>query len=701
MAIIGKIRQRTGLLLAFIGLALVMFLLMDALSQNTMMGGGGNQTVGKIGGKEISAQEFSQSVLDYQNQVRLLNPQLEIDDQTYAAIVQETWNDYVFRMTAGRHFDKLGIAFTDQELADQFSGRMPHPLVRQLFTNPQTGQFDPMQVREVISRMDEIDPSGKLREQIVAIEKMVEQDRIRSKYHSLFRQALYMPSFVVDYSINQNMESVTMDLFSVPLASIPDAEVTVSNKEIEEYIRNNSGKYQREATRAIEYVVFELMPSADDSTRTLQKAEELLEALREAGANDSAFIRRNATRGYDYTHFTAEEIGSRSVAAEITGSPAGTIIGPYIEQGNYVITKVQGRRLVPDSVRAAHILLQGMPQQAAQAMADSLIAEIRAGRTSFAQAAFDNSADEGSRQMGGDLGTFGKGTMVKPFNDMVFYRMNAGEIRTVESNFGFHIILLISQFGMKPGYQFADIAVPIRPGSETERELFRKAREFEHDFNTPAKFAEARQKGYTVYRAEDLNPNQVELPEAGPARKVIRWAFQQKSAGAISYFDESDKFIIAHLTRVTPKGTASVNEVRAEVENILIQEKKGKILADKVNAAGASSLEELAGKFNGDVKTDLIVAYASDYIEGVGIEPRVVATAFGLDAGKRSRAIPGNLGVYVLKVTDREMPDVSEFPKEFFERQFLQSVMTRLSYQGIIEALKNRSKVDDRRYEFF
>jgi peptidyl-prolyl cis-trans isomerase D len=703
MALIGKIRQRTGLLLGFIGLALVMFLLMDALSQNSMFAGAGNQTVGKINGKEIPIQEFNQSVLDYQNQIRILNPQLEIDAQTQAAIVQETWNDYLFKATAGRNFSKLGLDITDQELTEQFTGRFPHALVRQLFGNPQTGQFDPMQVQEVISTMDQIDPSGKLREQILAIEKMVEQDRIRSKYHSLFNKAFYMPSFVVEHAVNQNAQTASISVVSVPLTAVEDKDVSVSTKEIEQYIKENSWKYQREASRSIEFVVFDLIPSAEDSARSLAKIEELSQALQEAGSNDSAFIRRNAIRGYDETYFSLEELASRTKGADLAVGTAGTIIGPYIEQGGYVITKVQGRRNIADSVRAAHILLQGMSPQDAQAKADSLITAIRSGQTSFAQAAFDNSTDEGSKQQGGDLGVFGKGQMVKPFNDMVFYNMNPGEIRTVESQFGFHIILLISQFGLKPGVRFADIVVPIRAGSDTERELFRKAREFENEFNTPAKFAKAKEKGYEVFKAENLTTDQVIIPEIGVARKVVQWAFREKSAGVISYFDENDKFIVAHLTKVLPKGTAAATEVKDEVERILLQEKKGKILADKVNAAAksAATMQELAGKVNGTLVEDIQSSFSSDYVNGVGIEPKVVATAFGLKPGKRSNAIAGSMGVYVVELIDISAPDMSQYPREFFAMQFRQSVVSRLSYQNIIQALKDKSKVEDKRYEFY
>ncbi len=98
--------------------------------------------------------------------------------------------------------------------------------------------------------------------------------------------------------------------------------------------------------------------------------------------------------------------------------------------------------------RARHILIQAAKdapadvKQKARAKADGLLVEARKNPAGFAELAKKNSDDPGSAANGGDLDFFGRGAMVKPFEDAAF-AMKPGEIsNVVESDFGFHIIQL-------------------------------------------------------------------------------------------------------------------------------------------------------------------------------------------------------------------------------------------------------------------
>jgi peptidyl-prolyl cis-trans isomerase D len=90
---------------------------------------------------------------------------------------------------------------------------------------------------------------------------------------------------------------------------------------------------------------------------------------------------------------------------------------------------------VDEQRRASHILVK------TQEEAQKLLAEVKKNPGRFAELAKQHSQDPGSAQKGGDLGWFGRGMMVKPFEDAVF-GMQQGEIRLVPSEFGFHIVRL-------------------------------------------------------------------------------------------------------------------------------------------------------------------------------------------------------------------------------------------------------------------
>ena len=92
--------------------------------------------------------------------------------------------------------------------------------------------------------------------------------------------------------------------------------------------------------------------------------------------------------------------------------------------------------------RASHILIasEKIGKDKAKTKAEEVLKELRKNPSAFADFAKKNSDDPGSAAKGGDLGFFGRGMMVKPFEEAVF-RLNEGEISDmVESDFGFHII---------------------------------------------------------------------------------------------------------------------------------------------------------------------------------------------------------------------------------------------------------------------
>jgi len=96
--------------------------------------------------------------------------------------------------------------------------------------------------------------------------------------------------------------------------------------------------------------------------------------------------------------------------------------------------------------QASHILIAVKPDATpaekaeAKAKATALLAKARANPAAFAALAKENSQDPGSAQQGGELGSFARGSMVKPFEDAVFAAKVGDIVGPVETNFGYHII---------------------------------------------------------------------------------------------------------------------------------------------------------------------------------------------------------------------------------------------------------------------
>jgi peptidyl-prolyl cis-trans isomerase D len=106
--------------------------------------------------------------------------------------------------------------------------------------------------------------------------------------------------------------------------------------------------------------------------------------------------------------------------------------------------------------RASHILIQvaadAKPdvRAAARKKSEDLLSKLKAAPEKFAELAKANSEDPGSAEKGGDLGFFGRGAMVKAFEDAAFSLKQREISGLVESEFGYHIIMLTDARGGKP-----------------------------------------------------------------------------------------------------------------------------------------------------------------------------------------------------------------------------------------------------------
>ncbi len=176
-------------------------------------------------------------------------------------------------------------------------------------------------------------------------------------------------------------------------------------------------------------------PAAFRRNATVDEAE--IKAYYES--NPQEFSLQEQAR-VEYLTLSAERLAAR------VSIPAAEIEQYYRDHANEFGTAEQRQ--------AAHILIgvaKSAPdadKQAARAKAESILQQVRQKPAAFAALAKQHSDDPGSAENGGDLGMFGRGVMVKAFDDAVF-GLNSGEISDlVQTDFGFHIIKLTA---IQPG----------------------------------------------------------------------------------------------------------------------------------------------------------------------------------------------------------------------------------------------------------
>jgi peptidyl-prolyl cis-trans isomerase D len=380
----------------------------------------------------------------------------------------------------------------------------------------------------------------------------------------------------------------------------------------------------------------------------------------------------------------------------------GFVAGPYLHDRIYKLARVMEFVNISDSVRARHILISLSVQRddaRAKTIADSLLQLINRG-ADFNTLALQYSADESNKAIGGDLGWFREGQMVKPFNDACF-NAKPGDVKVVKTNYGYHVIRLEAQSPMVRKVKVAFLEREITPSDETTQEIYSKAVSFAAASGNIDEFRNTcRKENITPRFASDINPADKTLPGLENAREIIRWAFENDEGAVSSIFDMSDKYIIAALSGLKQKGYASVESVKAEIEIALKKQKKlEKLAADiKTRTSSAGSIDEIATILGSEVSEATEVRFTNPYISNVGIEPAVVVHAFNLPAGSLSEPVIGENGVFVLTVNNIISP---ENPNVFSARLRLKYALDgRATYEGY-EALKTSANITDNRIKFF
>ncbi len=722
MAIIGKIRQRSWILVGFIALALFIFILEAALDRNSLFSGGGDSTVGEVDGAEIPGKEYSDNIAEYEEGLKMINPSMQITDEVRTQIQDEVWSSILAKRLLEGAIQSLGLSVSTSEMGELMWGDMPHPLAQRFLMNvrqvkpdiidQQTGQINQGKIREFISNIDQIDQQNKtnFRQMLSAIEKLIQDDQVKQKYASLVSQSFYMPTFMAKEVVNSG-RAAKVGVVSVPYTSLPDDKYKVTDAQINEYIKNHAALFEQEAARVVDVVAFDVVPSADDTAEVLQKINTLRNDYLASLPNDSAFIARNSQQGAQLAYYSKEELAQTVRNADTLFSlPVGTLTNVYTEGNYYLFTKIIDRKIAPDTVRAAHILLslgQGTEadKKAANTLADSLIRVINSNQKTFGQVAVENSLDEGSKNKGGDLGYFSRGQMVPEFNDQVFYKgMAPGQIAKVETGYGLHVILMIDAKAPKAVTKFADFVVELVPGNETEKLAYDQAVDFQQKNQTAADFDKSA-KSQRLIKNVVLSKNMSQVPQLGSARKLVQWAFQQEKAGVVDFFDTENTYLVAKLSKIVEKGLPKADDVREEVTALVRNELKAKDLIEQLNKAGAGTtdLAAIAAKVKDATVADtVLIRFSSAFVQGVGNEPKLVGASFGVPVGKTSKAMAGERVVFMVqpKSVEENVPEM-EGDIELYKKQMQQMFISRLNFQSIFESISKKAKVEDTRYKFY
>ncbi len=705
MAILGKIRKSSSILILLIGLALFAFIIQGLIKNSGSLFRPSRDYVGKVNGEPIPTLEFQQRMSDLQKQYGPRYP--------HSLLMRNVWDQFVNQKLLESEYKKAGILVPKDRIYNMMKN---DPGLRRMFTNKQ-GVFDE---NAFINYLDNINASKeenpKAYEAWRKYQEGLKETAGRQIFGALVRSALQPSLNEGKWEYHRQNDRVDFDFVVVPYSQIPDSLFKITTQDVENYIKKHKDLYQTKASRDFSYVKFDFKPSKSDYRAVENKLNELIngwvEYNKKTDKNDTVPGFKNTPDVEAFVNKYSDQVlpvrwyGEKSLPADVKDTllklPKGGVYGPVLRKNAYYVYRILDKKEVPAKATASHILIAfkgavpGVTRSEAEAkkLADSLYAVLKRKPAKFKEFVEKYTDDQGSKTKGGTYKDFPFEQMVEPFSEYVFTHKK-GSLGLVKTRFGYHIIRVDDLSKDKQTVvKLAQLVKEVNPSEETLDSIYTQAAQFQLKAKKAGDLVKAaKEAGKVVMPVKKVHRFETNLPGLGDQPAIVRWLYNDKTEkGDIKRFEVKDGYVIAQYTNATPEGLMPVSEAMVLVKPILLRQKKFDYVKDKLTG---KDLNEIAKKSGGQHGTVHDAGLDSPYIPGLGKEPKVVAVALVVPLNKISKPVKGEYGAYVVKPTKKTIaPDVKTYAS--FVLQVKQRE-EKNAVKNILEGLKKNAKIKDNR----
>ena len=519
MAAIEKIRRRSGLLIAIIGIALLAFVLQDLFQSQ---GRNTGPVVAVVDGEKISVRDYELLKEKNLNNRRSQSNTNNLSSAETYSIYNSTLEEMIKNNIMTKEYEASGIGITSEELYDQMTGEHPHQWIVQSFTDAD-GNFSKENVLNYLQNLDQL--PAEYYDRWIDFEKAVKENRLETKFDNLVKASYFLPTALAEkYYQNKNMKA-SADVIALRYSTIPDSTVVVTDADNKAFYEENKFRYETDERRDIEYVVFEIKPSLQDRQDALKYVQDLRRDF-ESTDNVANFVNANSDKRYDSTWVSRKNVPQQIENAIFdNGNGVGYVYGPYEDGESFNMVRIVDMQNRPDSLKASHILISfkgaynsqdTISKEDAEAKANALLAQLNAVKNNdelFAELAMANSTDPGSKDKGGDLDWFTDGMMVPQFNEYVVNNP-VGSMGIVETMFGYHIIKVTDKTEPQPKVRLAYMSHEIIPSTKTYQSIYADANKFVTENRSYEKFNTAiEEQGLTKRTMPRMNKSTYHLSD--------------------------------------------------------------------------------------------------------------------------------------------------------------------------------------------
>ena len=679
MAIIGKIREKSGLLVIIIGLALLAFILGDY--QKGTNGTDDFIGSGTVYGEKIDEAKFQEDINKFQlsDSKEFQQQQREYTQKDQDASVDKAWNYRVETTILEKEYTALGLDVSQAEFDAYLYGTNGFAVMPDLekgFIDSLTGKFSAKLLQKTIEKLQNSDKPEEQKSWAESKDYYMNK-RKQEKYFSILNQGVYVTKLEAEQEYQAQNEVKSISYVVRRYSEIADEKIKISAAAIKAYYEEHKSekKYEnRNSSREVKYFDVTLKPSKKDSSDFDKGLKGTLAAFT-AAANDSLFV--SAFQGAKFystnRQATFRPEGDPKAKPGMTFPAAmdtifksasiGQIVGPYNDNGNVRIAKIKDFNTKICKVR--HILIKAPKGDvkkiaAAQGKADSIVKLLT--KDNFGEYVTKFSEDEGSVSKGGVYEDFMDGEMVPEFSK---FSTNEpiGKIGTVKTDFGIHIIEVMDRKEVKYPI-LAFVQKTLVASSETTQQIEDEVYDLLVKLDAKVTSVSDNKKKVelfdTIVSKAKYFARSLTIQENKPAvqgfqtsfaeDKILKLAFDNESViGTMcsSPIKDKDRYVIAMLAVIHAKGIPAFEEVEKQMEAELIKEEKAKRFTVQMLK---KSLDACAK--NG--KTQVMKAevnFANAQISGSGAEPEVIGSIFsGMKKGEKSLPLKGDAGVYVVRI---------------------------------------------------
>jgi parvulin-like peptidyl-prolyl isomerase len=339
---------------------------------------------------------------------------------------------------------------------------------------------------------------------------------------------------------------------------------------------------------------------------------------------------------------------------------------------------------------------------AAGETAAALRQEILDG-TDFAEVAQRESSDQQSAILGGDLGTFSRGTMIGAFDTAAFESPLNTVLEPVRTAFGYHIIEVQERWGVDSA-QARHVLIPFERTDDSEIALLMLADSLE-DMGEVMSLDEAAANAGLEATTADLAENFPFVGGAGQISEGSDWAFLEGEPGDVSpVFETEQAFYALELISTTEEGVLPLEDARGAIESTLRFDRKmdkaavdGQAMLDRI--AAGEDLAQVAEEVGLEVDEPTPFTRA-DFVPKLGRQNAAIGASFGLRPGQMSEVVTTPSNAFIIEQVSYAQADSAAWLGQTIQQRETQAtILQQTRLQLWIAALRTAARIVDRRAE--